>query len=158
MQELSVQLFQPSISLSDFYQSTYSCFVYQGRTVRWKIKDRTGSPFQVNRLPRIVSEHATCHFILKTVNLRYKGKLAVAWMELSSPLKVWAGSRRQSWVSEPPSFLFSHTAAQDSHRRACELWTGFVCFGYSLKLSPVDYELSHHQWRTTIRHSTGELQ
>lgn len=110
----------------------------------------------------IVNECSSCQFILKKrksgikVQLFFEEDITwIAWMEAYSPLKVWAGSREQHWVSVPTPFLFSHTLSVKSshssgrHFGLCVLW-----------LQPQalldDYELNCHQWRTTIRHTTGE--
>lgn len=55
-------------------------------------------------------------------------------------LKVWAGIGVGFQCRL--LFLFSHPAAQASHRRVSELWTGFVCFGYSFKLSRLIMKLA----------------
>lgn len=94
-------------------------------------------------MPRIVNECSTCHFILKKANLRYKGKLVLYRENKQNrvvfsfkALKVWAGIgvRFQCRLL----FLFSHPAAQVSHRRVSEL----TCFGYSFKLSRLIMKLA----------------
>lgn len=83
-----------------------------------------------------------------------------AWMESYSPLKVWAGSREQSRVSVPPLSFYSHTHCSAVSVQRDTLDCVCVCGGI-FWLQPQafldDYEPNCHQWRTTIRHTTGDL-
>lgn len=80
----------------------------------------------------------------------------IAWMEWYFPLKVWAGSREQSWVSVPPPF-YSHThcSALQSHSMealwpACVLWlaSSFPCWLWTQLPSMRDHSTTHH-WGTS---------